>query len=186
MLLPLLKTRSSLSDVLLWCSPAGEIHAGLLFSKKTAKKGDVQFLQIASYGVRLGLHSCKTCFPRVTEKGEDESVLLLGIWSTQMHFFIRGIWNSDSLRKSKRSLCWPAVFFLGYVWYQTMPYAKSIDHSYGLETTVFITVGRLLVLMVITVSPCELLLFQICPLGSWGQKSFSSASLLGTEAPHWH
>ena len=125
-------------------------------------------------------------FPRVTEKDGDEPVPLLGVWSTQTHFFIRGIWNSASLRKSKRSHCWPAVSFLQYFRYWTMPYAKCRDQSYGLDTTVFITVGRLLVLMMITVSPCELLLFQICPLGPWGQRSFSSALLLETKAPLWH
>lgn len=78
----------------------------------------------------------------------------------------------------KVGTCWLQSYTGSYFRYWTAPHAKYRGQSYVWDTAVFITVGRLLILMMITVFPCEFLLFQ---MSQFGQGSFCSALLLGTE-----
>lgn len=78
----------------------------------------------------------------------------------------------------KVGACWLQSYTGSYFRYWTVPHAKYREQSYVWDTAVFITVGRSLILMMITVFPCEFLLFQ---MSQFGQGSFCSALLLGTE-----
>lgn len=64
--------------------------------------------------------------------------------------------------------------------------AKCREQSYVWDTTVFITLGRWLVLMTITVPLCESLILHSCLLRPCGQKWFSSVLLLVTKTSFWH
>lgn len=122
-----------------WCSSAHQVHAGVLFSKKIAKKEDVHLFQTSNCGVKLHFHSCKMCFVRVTKKKEWRLVFSLClVFDLPRCIYYQKYLRQFLFEKEQKTCSWQQLSYsISDSEVCCMP--KLRVQSYGLDTAVFIT-----------------------------------------------